>query len=111
MPRWSMDDWRYVERETITDPKGRSWSVALMDVLGQEGDPEIPGDLLQLQYASGRYFTVIYSATGALQHEQGYTSLPQATAAFERLVGAVRDGRLDPAQPTFAYDEIGNSDD
>jgi len=105
-----MDDWRYLEREAVTDPKGRQWSVALMDVLGQEGDPEIPGDLLQLQYASGRYFTLVYSGTGALQHEQGYASLPEATAAYERLVAAVRDGRLDPAQPAFAGDETGGGD-
>jgi hypothetical protein len=72
-----------------------------MDVLGQEGDPEMPGDLLQLQYASGRYFTLIYSETGALQREHGYTSLADATTAYERLIGAVSDGRLDPAQPLF----------
>ena len=101
MPLWSMDDWRYLERETVTDPNGRQWAVALMDVLGQEGDPEVPGDLLQLQYASGRYFTVIYSPSGALQHEQGFTSLPDASAAYERLLAAVSAGRLNPAQPVF----------
>jgi hypothetical protein len=41
MPLWSMDEWQYVEREVVTDPKGRRWTVALMDVLGQEGDPEM----------------------------------------------------------------------
>jgi hypothetical protein len=102
---WSMDDWRYLERETVTDPNGRRWSVALMDILGQEGDPEAPGDLLQLQYASGRYFTVIYSPSGALQHEEGFASLPEALAAYERLVAAVSDGRLNPAQPAFASDD------
>jgi hypothetical protein len=96
-----MDDWRYLQREIVTDPKGRKWSVALMDVLGQEGDPDMPGELLQMQYATGRYFTLIYSATGALQREQGYASLPEAAAAFERLVTAVGDGDLDPAQPVF----------
>jgi hypothetical protein len=101
MPLWSMDDWRYLQREIVTDPKGRKWSVALMDVLGQEGDPDMPGELLQMQYATGRYFTLIYSATGALQREQGYASLPEAAAAFERLVAAVGDGDLDPAQPEF----------
>jgi hypothetical protein len=96
-----MDDWRYLQRQIVVDPKGRKWSVALMDVLGQEGDPAMPGDLLQMQYASGRYFTLIYSGTGALQREEGYVSLDEATAAFERLVTAVGDGGLDPAQPAF----------
>ena len=101
---WSMDDWKYVERQIVTDPKGRQWSVALMDVLGQEGDPDVPNSLLELQYASGRYFTLIYSSTGALQWERGYPSLPEATTAYERLVLAVIDGRVDPAQPTFRAD-------
>jgi len=98
---WSLDDWKYVEKQVVTDPKGRQWSVALMDVLGQDGDPDVPNSLLELQYASGRYFTLIYSGTGGLQWERGYTSLPEATTAYERLVLAVIDGRLDPAQPTF----------
>src|SRR5215831_2053106 len=34
MPLWSMDEWQYVEREVLTDPNGRQWTVALMDVLG-----------------------------------------------------------------------------
>ena len=42
MALWSMDDWQYVERRVVTDPRGRQWSVALMDVLGQAGDPEMP---------------------------------------------------------------------
>jgi hypothetical protein len=104
MPLWSMDDWRYLQHEAVTDPKGREWSVGLMDVLGQEGDPEMPNDLLQLQYASGRYFTLIYSATGALQREQAYSSLSEATTAYERLIAEVSDGRLDPAQPVFRQD-------
>ena len=49
---------QYLEREVVTDPKGRKWSVALMDVLGQEGDPDRPNDLLALEYSQGRYFTV-----------------------------------------------------
>jgi hypothetical protein len=101
---WSMDDWKYVESRVATDPKGRQWTVALMDVLGQDGDPEIPNTLLELQYASGRFFTVIYSATGALQWERGYASLPEATTAYERLVLAVIDGRIDPTQPVFRAD-------
>ena len=79
-----MDNWRYVERQSVTDPKGREWSVALMDILGQEGDPEMPSKLLELQYSSGRFFTLIYSATGVVVWERGYTSLPEATNVYER---------------------------
>ena len=96
---WSMDDWKYIEREVVTDPNGRQWSVALMDVLGQEGDPDRPDDLLALQYSQGRYFTLIYSASGAVQWERGYPSLPEAATAHARLRDAVADGRLDPSQP------------
>ena len=99
-----MDNWRYVERQDVTDPKGRQWSVALMDVLGQEGDPEMPSKLLELQYSAGRYFTLIYSASGALQWERGHASLSEATSVYERLIAAVMDGRLDPAQPVFRED-------
>jgi hypothetical protein len=101
---WSMDDWRYLERQTVTDPKGRAWSVALMDVLGQEGDPDMPNEWLELQYAEGRYVTVIYSSTGSLQREQAYASLSDATTAYERLVAAVIDGRVDPLQPLYRED-------
>jgi hypothetical protein len=98
---WNMDQWQYVDREVVTDPKNRQWTVALMDVLGQEGDPDIPNKLLELQYASGRYFTLIYSASGALQREHGYATLDEATRAFDDLRIAVIDGSLDPAQPVF----------
>ena len=98
---WSMDDWQYLERQAVTDPKGRRWSVALMDVLGQEGDPDRPDALLEIQYASGRYFTLIYSASGGMQFERGYPSLPEATKAYERLLESVFDGSLDPSQPVF----------
>ena len=101
---WSMDQWQYVEREVVTDPKGAQWTVALMDVLGQEGDPDTPNRLLELQYSSGRYFTVIYSAGGALQRERGYTTLPEATRAFEDLRIAIIDGSVDPSQPVFRQD-------
>jgi hypothetical protein len=101
---WSLDDWKYLERRIVTDPKGRQWSVALMDVLGQEGDPDRPNDLQALQYSQGRYFTLIYSASGGMQWERGYPSLPQAATAYERLVAAVADGRVDPAQPTYRED-------
>ena len=96
-----MDDWKYVARDVVADPKGRRWTVALMDVLGQEGDPDRPDDLLALQYSQGRYFTLIYSVTGAVQWERGYPSLPEATTAYERLLAAVKDGRVDPARPVF----------
>ena len=104
MRLWSMDEWQYLDREIVTDPKNRQWTVALMDVLGQKEDPEIPNKLLELQYASGRYFTVIYSASGALQWERGYATLSEATRTFEDLRIAVIDGSLDPSQPVFRQD-------
>ena len=39
--------------------EGRQWSVGLMDVLGQVGDPDRPSKMLELEYASGRYFTLV----------------------------------------------------
>jgi hypothetical protein len=99
-----MDEWNYLEREVVTDPKGRRWTVALMDVLGQKGDPDIPNKLLELQYSSGRYFTLIYSATGTVVFERGYPLLPEAAAAHEDLLVAVIDGSLDPSQPVFRQD-------
>ena len=36
---WSMDDWKYVERQVVTDPQGRQWSIGLMDVLALSGHP------------------------------------------------------------------------
>jgi len=99
-----MDEWQYVEREVVTDAKGKQWTVALMDVLGQEGDPDIPNQYLELQYSSGRYFTLIYSDSGALQWERGYTSLAEATSAYGNLLVAVIDGSLDPSQPVFRQD-------
>jgi hypothetical protein len=104
MPLWSMDEWNYLEREVVTDPKGRRWTVALMDVLGQKGDPDMPNKMLELQYSSGRYFTLIYSATGAMQWERGYTTLPEGTRAYESLLVSVIDGSLDPSQPVFRQD-------
>ena len=98
---WSLDDWEYLQRQVVPDPKGRRWTIALMDVLGQKGDPDRPDALLELQYASGRYFTLIYSATGGMQFERGYASLPDATNAYERLLESVFDGSLDPSQPVF----------
>lgn len=99
-----MDEWQYLERDVVTDPKGRQWTVALMDVLGQEGDPNIPDKLLELQYSSGRYFALIYSPSGSLQWERGYSSLTAATRAFKDLRIAVIDGSLDPSQPVFRQD-------
>jgi len=72
-----------------------------MDVLGQTGDPDVPNKLLEMQYASGRYYTLIYSASGALQRERGYATLAEATRAFEDMRIAVIDGSLDPSQPVF----------
>jgi hypothetical protein len=99
-----MDDWQYLERQVVTDPKGRQWSIALMDVLGQAGDPQMPNKLLELEYASGRYFTLIYSASGTLQWERGHAKLPDATRTYESLLMEVIDGRLDPSQPVFRED-------
>jgi len=104
MPLWSMDDWQYLEREVVTDPNGRQWTVALMDVLGQQGDPDMPNSLLELQYSSGRYFTLIYSPTEALQRERGYPSRPEAENAYREMLVAVIDGSLDPSQPVFRED-------
>ncbi len=95
-----MDEWQYLEREVVTDPNGRQWTVALMDVLGQKGDPQMPSKLLELQYSSGRYFTLIYSP-GGVQRERGYSSLEEATEAYEQMLMGVIDGSLDPAQPVF----------
>jgi len=99
-----MDEWQFLEREVVTDPKGRLWTVALMDVLGQQGDPDMPDKLLELQYSSGRYFTLIYGDGGALQRERGYASLPEATNAFGNLLVAVIDGSLDPSLTQFPAD-------
>jgi hypothetical protein len=99
-----MDDWQYVERESVTDPKGRLWTVALMDVLGQKGDPDMPDKMLEMQYSSGRYFTLIYSPSGAVQRERGYVSLEEATNAYGNLLVGVIDGSLDPSQPVFRQD-------
>ena len=101
---WSMDEWEYVEREVVSDPKDRQWTVALMDVLGQKGDPEIPNKLLELLYASGRYFTLIYSGSGALQYERGHATLAEAQSAYTDLLAAVIGGTLDPSQPVFRQD-------
>ncbi len=99
-----MDEWQYLEREVVTGPSGREWTVALMDVLGQEGDPDMPNKLLELQYSSGRYFTLIYSESGALQRERGYALLEEARNAYGDLLVGVIDGRIDPSQPVFRQD-------
>jgi hypothetical protein len=101
MALWSMNDWKFIAREVVTDSKGTRWTIALMDVLGQEGDPDMPNKLAELQYSSGRYFTLIYSATGALQRERGYASLEEGQTAYEELLIAVMDGSMDPSQPVF----------
>lgn len=99
-----MDEWQFLEREVVTDPKGVQWTVALMDVLGQVGDPDMPSQLLELQYSAGRYFTLIYSATGALQRERGYATLAEATNAYGDMLVGVIDGSLNPSQPVFRQD-------
>jgi hypothetical protein len=99
-----MDDWQYLEQQVIVDPTGRQWTVALMDVLGQVGDPDRPNQLLELQYASGRYFTLVYSSNGTIQRERGYATLPEAVRGYERLLLDIVDGRLDPGQPVFRDD-------
>jgi hypothetical protein len=99
-----MDEWQYLEREVVRDSKGRQWTVALMDVLGQDGDPDMPNKLLDTQYSSGRYFTLIYADGGALQRERGYISLSDAENAYRNLLVAVIDGSLDPSQPVFRQD-------
>ena len=101
MPTWKMDHWNYVARQVVTDPQGRAWSVGLMDILGQEGDPEMPSRLLESQYQAGRYFTLVYSSTGAIQHEHAHQTLPDATREYERLLTSVFDGSYDPSQPVF----------
>src|SRR6202051_1484661 len=104
MSMWGMDEWEYVEHEVVTDPQGRQWTVALMDLLGQKGDHDMPDKLLKIQYSSGRYFTLIYSDSGALQRERGYASLAEATHAYGYLLVGVIDGPLDPSQPVFRQD-------
>jgi len=101
MTEWSMDNWEYLERQVIRDPKGRDWTVALMDMLGQTGDPEVPSRILEMQYASGRYFTLIYASGGGIQWERGHTTLEDASREYSRLLEDLADGRLDPSQPVF----------
>jgi hypothetical protein len=101
MTQWSMDNWEYLERQIIRDPRGRDWTVALMDMLGQAGDPEVPNRVLEAQYASGRYFTLIYSSSGGVQWERGHTSVEEAAREYSKLLEDVADGRLDPGQPVF----------
>jgi hypothetical protein len=104
MPLWNLNDWQYIERETVSDPKGRMWTIALMDVLGQQGDPDRPDHLLEIQYSSSRYFTLIYADGGALQRERGYPSLEDAANAYRNLLVEVIDGTVDPSQPVFRTD-------
>ena len=99
-----MDEWQYLGREVVSDPKGRQWTVALMDVLGQEGDPDMPNKLLEIQYSSGRYFTLIYSPSGAVQRERGYALMTEAEEAYRNILVGVIDGSLDPSQPVFRQD-------
>ena len=101
---WSMDDWLYLERQVVRDPKGRVWSIAMMDLLGQEGDPDMPSIMREGQFGGARYYTLIYSSGGAIQSERSHASLQEATRAYEQLLLSVVDGSLDPAQPVFRHD-------
>jgi hypothetical protein len=102
---WSLDDWEYLEKQAVTDPRGREWTVALMDVLGQKGDPDRPNDLLQMQYSQGRYFILIFTGSG-IQYEQGYASLTEARDKYVDLLADVVSGAVNPAQPVFRPGEI-----
>jgi len=104
MPNWHMDQWSYLERRLVADPRGREWIVALMDLLGQEGDPEGPMVDLQAAHAASRYFTVIYTPGGAIQRERAWPTEAAARAAWEDLVAGVLRGEVDPSQPVFRED-------
>jgi hypothetical protein len=101
---WSIDDWKYLARTTVVDPKGRQWTIGVMDLLGQDGDPDMPDQWVEMQFASGRYYTLIYSGTGAVQWERGHQSLAEAMDGYQRLLASVRNGRVDPSQPAFRED-------
>jgi hypothetical protein len=101
---WSIDDWRFVARTLVADPKGRDWTIALMDLLGQDGDPDMPTMWQELEFASGRYYTLVYSANGALQFERGHRTLRDAMDLYARLLDSVRSGGVDLSQPTFRED-------
>jgi hypothetical protein len=64
----------------------------------------MPNKMLELQYSSGRYFTLIYSESGAVQRERGYSSLEDAKNAYAEMLVSVMDGSLDPSQPVFRED-------
>jgi hypothetical protein len=99
-----MDDWAYVERQVVNDPKGRAWTIAIMDLQGQARDPDLPSHIVEAQQSSGRYFTLIYSSKGGVQWERGHASLDAATREYGQLLTGVVQGRLDPAQPVFRQD-------
>jgi hypothetical protein len=103
MATWHMDQWSYLERSVVTDPWGREWTVALMDLQGQSGDPEVPLAALG-GGPSERYFTVVYSSRGTIQRERAWPSAEAARSAWEALLAGVRDGHVDPAQPEFRED-------
>jgi hypothetical protein len=64
----------------------------------------MPNKLLEIQYSSGRYFTLVYADGGALQRERGYASLQEATSAYGEMLVSLIDGSLDPSQPVFRED-------
>ena len=104
MPPWHLDDWQYLERQVVADPKGRRWTVALMDIQGQAEARDLPAAVPGLEEGTARYFTIVYSPGGAVQRERGHPSLAEASGAWKDLVAAVLDGRVDPAQPVFRED-------
>ena len=83
---------------------GRPRRRFLASDLGQKGNPDMPNQMLEFQYSSGRYFTLIYSDTGGLQHERGYSTLSEAEGAYEDLLARVTNGSLDPSQPVYRED-------
>lgn len=104
MSHWHLDQWSYLERRVVTDPRGREWTVALMDLEGQAGDADGPAAVLEAAQAAGRYFTLVYAPSGTIQRERAHASLAEAKAAWEDLVAGVLRGEVDPAQPTFRQD-------
>ena len=126
---WSLDDWKYVARTQVTDPTGREWSVAVMDLLGQEGDPDMPNQWQELDQpvAYGPSFTDLpvnavypfYSLRGVekdrtdtspppgalkatstpLERVTGIISLSGLMATSERALGFMRPTSISSTEP------------
>ena len=104
MSLWTMDDWNYLERRTVFDPQGHTWSVTLMDLLGQEDDPENPSIYAEAAFAAGRFYTIIYAGDGGIRYERGYRTLEEAREQYRHLLARVADGSMNPSQPVFRAD-------